>query len=117
MQLLAHILSRRNPLVRPTFKLRYHQLEVTALFGELIRDTHRLRWYDLASDHFLSLEFLEPERQRPIGDLGNVAGDLRKSARAVHQRTKDRAAPALPNQLDRLLKVRAKGIACARIHH
>ena len=61
------------------------------------------------------LELLHPLGQQPVGELRDRLRHLGEAQRAVHQDAQDRAGPAAPDQLDRLVVVGAAAAGCDRV--
>src|SRR5450755_4517284 len=92
-----------EPTPRPALDLRQRGLELAAHFRELVLNSQRRSREDRALDHATALQLLHPLRQQAVGKLRDRLGDLGEAERTVHQHAQDRAGPATPDELDRLV--------------
>src|SRR5262249_48302809 len=69
--------------------------------------SHRRGRLDLPLDQPLALELAKPLREQPVRETGDGPGQLAEALRALGERAEDRPRPALADQLDRRVEVRA----------
>ena len=81
--------------------------------GQRVGDPHRRPGFDLALDQAFLLELAQALGEQPVREPGNRLAELAEAHRPLGQGADDRPRPALADQLDRGMEVRADGAGAA----
>src|SRR5215211_9381118 len=105
-----------EPAVRPGLQPAQRRGELAPHFGQYVLDAARGVGLDAALDDAARLQLLHALGQQPVGELRDRLGDLGEAHRVAFQEDDDdRARPALADQLDGFVEVRAAPRLAGRV--